>query len=208
MAAFWEGLVCGLHNADNREFAQSGDTSVFPLLFTVEDVRLLIVRADGLMQDSWHSIPTRRCYKTRLDISRDPELWLLGLGPELRNLCWLLHHLKASKPHCSSFDRPSLPVSATTDTSSPFHRIDDRKSSNPRMRGFLHGSSIIWNERGLRGFFQGFFPTTARQAANSATRFSSYITLKQFAQGYVAPGEKLGTASTFGIGGLAGLITV
>ncbi|KAI4109203.1 MAG: hypothetical protein L6R37_000634 [Teloschistes peruensis] len=86
--------------------------------------------------------------------------------------------------------------------------IDDRKSANPRMRGFLHGSSIIWRERGIRGFFQGFAPTTARQAANSATRFGSYTTIKQFAQGYVAPGEKLGTLSTFGIGGLAGLITV
>lgn len=88
------------------------------------------------------------------------------------------------------------------------HRIDDRKSANPRMRGFLHGSGIIFRERGIRGFFQGFVPTTARQAANSATRFGSYTTIKQFAQGYVAPGEKLGTVSTFGIGGLAGLITV
>lgn len=87
-------------------------------------------------------------------------------------------------------------------------RIDDRKLAKPRMRGFLHGSSIIWRERGIRGFFQGFVPTTARQAANSATRFGSYTTIKQFAQGYVAPGEKLGTMSTFGIGGLAGLITV
>lgn len=76
------------------------------------------------------------------------------------------------------------------------------------MRGFLHGSGIIFRERGIRGFFQGFVPTTARQAANSATRFGSYTTIKQFAQGYVAPGEKLGTVSTFGIGGLAGLITV
>jgi solute carrier family 25 citrate transporter 1 len=88
------------------------------------------------------------------------------------------------------------------------YRIDDQKSPRPRMRGFLHGSSIIFRERGIRGFFQGFVPTTARQAANSATRFGSYTALKQFAQGYVAPGEKLGTASTFGIGGLAGLITV
>ncbi|KAK2757860.1 hypothetical protein FQN54_004266 [Arachnomyces sp. PD_36] len=86
--------------------------------------------------------------------------------------------------------------------------IDDRKSANPRMRGFLHGSKIIFQERGIRGFFQGFVPTTARQAANSATRFGSYTTLRQFAQGYVAPGEKLGTASTFAIGGMAGLITV
>ncbi|KKK15662.1 putative mitochondrial tricarboxylate transporter (Ctp) [Aspergillus rambellii] len=86
--------------------------------------------------------------------------------------------------------------------------IDDRKSANPRMRGFLHGSGVIFRERGIRGFFQGFVPTTARQAANSATRFSSYTMLKQIAQGYVAPGEKLGTASTFALGGIAGLITV
>ncbi|KAI9844480.1 MAG: hypothetical protein M1837_005562 [Sclerophora amabilis] len=86
--------------------------------------------------------------------------------------------------------------------------IDDRKSGKPRMRGFLHGSKIIAQERGVRGFFQGFVPTTARQAANSATRFGSYTTLRQLAQGYVAPGEKLGTISTFGIGGVAGLITV
>lgn len=76
------------------------------------------------------------------------------------------------------------------------------------MRGFIHGTKIIAQERGIRGFFQGFVPTTARQSANSAVRFSSYTTIKQFAQGYVAPGEKLGTLATFGIGGLAGIITV
>lgn len=32
--------------------------------------------------------------------------------------------------------------------------------------------------------------------------------LKQMAEGYVAPGEKLGTASTFALGGMAGFITV
>lgn len=108
---------------------------------------------------------------------------------------------------------PLLPVinifgSCIINSHAGVNSIDDRKSANPRMRGFLHGSSIIWQERGLRGFFQGFVPTTARQSANSATRFGSYITLKQFAQGYVAPGEKLGTVSTFGIGGVAGFITV
>ena len=87
-------------------------------------------------------------------------------------------------------------------------RIDDRKSNNPRLRGFLHGSAVIAREKGIRGFFQGFVPTTLRQAANSGTRFGSYATLKQVAQGYVAPGEKLGAVSTFGIGALAGVITV
>jgi hypothetical protein len=86
--------------------------------------------------------------------------------------------------------------------------IDDRKAANPRMRGFLHGSRIIAQEKGIRGFFQGFLPTTARQAANSAVRFSSYTSLKQLAQSYVTPGEKLGAFSTFGLGGLAGIITV
>jgi len=86
--------------------------------------------------------------------------------------------------------------------------IDDRKSANPRMRGFLHAVPIIARERGIRGFFQGFVPTTARQAANSAVRFSSYSFLRQLAQSYISPGEKLGSLATFGIGGIAGLITV
>ncbi|KAG6020473.1 fumarase [Claviceps sp. Clav32 group G5] len=86
--------------------------------------------------------------------------------------------------------------------------IDDRKAAKPRLRGFLHAVPIIARERGLRGFFQGFIPTTARQAANSATRFGSYTFLKQMAESYTAPGEKLGAVGTFAIGGVAGLITV
>ncbi|KAJ9604137.1 hypothetical protein H2200_011660 [Cladophialophora chaetospira] len=86
--------------------------------------------------------------------------------------------------------------------------VDDRKSTNPRMRGFIHGSAVIAREKGIRGFFQGFVPTTARQAANSAVRFSTYTSLKQFAEGYVAPGEKLGSLTTFGLGAMAGVVTV
>ena len=76
------------------------------------------------------------------------------------------------------------------------------------MRGFLHGTSVIWQTKGLRGFFQGFAPTTARQAANSATRFGTYTSLRQLAESYTRPGEKLGTLSTFALGGAAGLVTV
>ncbi|KAJ2896879.1 putative tricarboxylate transporter mitochondrial carrier protein [Zalerion maritima] len=86
--------------------------------------------------------------------------------------------------------------------------IDDRKSATPRFRGFLHAVPVIARERGIRGFFQGFVPTTARQSANSATRFGSYTALKQVAESWTAPGEKLGAVSTFAIGGVAGLITV
>lgn len=76
------------------------------------------------------------------------------------------------------------------------------------MRGFLHAVPIIARERGIRGFFQGFVPTTARQAANSATRFGAYNFFKQIAESYTAPGEKLGAVGTFAMGGLAGLVTV
>ncbi|KAF3763998.1 hypothetical protein M406DRAFT_293686 [Cryphonectria parasitica EP155] len=86
--------------------------------------------------------------------------------------------------------------------------IDDRKRAQPRMRGFLHAVPIIYRERGIAGFFAGFVPTTARQAANSAVRFGSYNFFKQAAQSYVTPGEKLSTPATFGIGAMAGLVTV
>ena len=86
--------------------------------------------------------------------------------------------------------------------------IDDRKSPNPRMRGLIHGTTIILRERGPAALFQGLVPTTARQAANSATRFGVYTSLRQLAQSYVAPGERLGSISTFGIGAIAGIVTV
>ena len=47
-----------------------------------------------------------------------------------------------------------------------------------------------------------------RQGANSAVRFTTYVTLKQFVQGTARPGQPLPSAITFGIGGIAGLVTV
>ena len=47
-----------------------------------------------------------------------------------------------------------------------------------------------------------------RQGANSAVRFTTYATLKQFVQGTIRPGQPLPSAITFGIGGIAGLVTV
>jgi len=67
---------------------------------------------------------------------------------------------------------------------------------------------LIFREKGIGGFLQGFVPTTLRQSANSGVRFTSYATLRQFALGYTAPGEKLGSVATFAMGALAGLITV
>lgn len=47
-----------------------------------------------------------------------------------------------------------------------------------------------------------------RQGANSAVRFTTYSTLKQFVQGTARPGQTLPSPITFGIGAIAGLVTV
>ena len=47
-----------------------------------------------------------------------------------------------------------------------------------------------------------------RQGANSAVRFTTYTTLKQFVQSNMRPGQSLPTSLTFAIGGMAGLVTV
>jgi len=47
-----------------------------------------------------------------------------------------------------------------------------------------------------------------RQGANSAVRFTTYSTLKQFVQGTARPGQTLPSTITFGIGAIAGLVTV
>ena len=86
--------------------------------------------------------------------------------------------------------------------------IDDKKRAQPRLNGLVHGTRTIVAEQGLTALYKGLFPTMLRQSANSATRFASYNFIKSAAQGSLAPGEKLGMASTFAIGGCAGIITV
>jgi len=86
--------------------------------------------------------------------------------------------------------------------------IDDSKQPQPRFRGLVHGTTMIVREEGFRGIYRGLFPVMLRQGANSAVRFTSYSTLKQFVQGNARPGQKLSSGLTFAIGGVAGLITV
>lgn len=76
------------------------------------------------------------------------------------------------------------------------------------MRGFIHGTTLLLREKGIRGIFRALVPTTAKQTANSAIRFGSYSILRQIAEDRSAPGTKLGAMTTFGIGGIAGLVTV
>ena len=47
-----------------------------------------------------------------------------------------------------------------------------------------------------------------RQGANSAIRFTTYTTLKQFVQSRTRSGQSLPASVTFGIGAIAGLVTV
>ncbi|KAI0776657.1 mitochondrial tricarboxylate transporter [Trametes elegans] len=86
--------------------------------------------------------------------------------------------------------------------------IDDAKSANPRFRGLVHGTACIVREEGIRGIYRGLFPVMMRQGANSAVRFTTYTTLKQFVQGQGRPGQPLSSVATFGIGAVAGLVTV
>lgn len=86
--------------------------------------------------------------------------------------------------------------------------IDDAKRPQPRLNGLVQGTSTIVREQGFTALYKGLFPTTMRQSANSAVRFSSYNFIKSWAQGSLSPGEKLGIVSTFAIGGCAGIVTV
>lgn len=47
-----------------------------------------------------------------------------------------------------------------------------------------------------------------RQGANSAVRFTAYSALKQAVQGSAGPSQQLPSTVTFGIGAIAGIITV
>ncbi|KAF8647564.1 hypothetical protein AX16_006621 [Volvariella volvacea WC 439] len=86
--------------------------------------------------------------------------------------------------------------------------IDDAKRPNPQYRGLIHGTVQIVKAEGLFGIYRGLFPVMMRQGANSAVRFTTYTTLKQLVQGTSRPGQPLPSAITFGIGAIAGLVTV
>ncbi|KAF9442819.1 mitochondrial tricarboxylate transporter [Macrolepiota fuliginosa MF-IS2] len=86
--------------------------------------------------------------------------------------------------------------------------IDDAKRPNPQYRGLVHGTVSIVKQEGIFGIYRGLFPVMMRQGANSAVRFTTYSTLKQFVQGTARPGQPLPSAITFGIGAIAGLVTV
>ncbi|THH06495.1 hypothetical protein EW145_g4042 [Phellinidium pouzarii] len=86
--------------------------------------------------------------------------------------------------------------------------IDDANRLNPQYRGLVHGTASIIKQEGILGVYRGLFPVMMRQGANSAVRFTTYTTLKQSVQGNARPGQSIPTSITFGIGAVAGLVTV
>ncbi|KAI9926069.1 hypothetical protein MW887_004530 [Aspergillus wentii] len=82
--------------------------------------------------------------------------------------------------------------------------IDDAKQ-NRRFKSSLHATSVLVRQHGITELYRGLVSTTVKQSATSAVRMGSYNILKETAKSYgIAPG----VVSTFGIGALAGVVTV
>lgn len=64
---------------------------------------------------------------------------------------------------------------------------------------------LLIREQGLVSIYKGLIPTTIKQSATSAVRMGSYNMLKESAKHYQVP---LNGITTFGIGSIAGVITV
>lgn len=87
--------------------------------------------------------------------------------------------------------------------------IDDAKRVQPKYpRGLIPGSMAIIRDEGLTGIYRGLVPVMLRQGANSSVRFGTYSTLRNFVQGSSRPGQPLPSGITFGIGAVAGIVTV
>ncbi|KAK4143446.1 tricarboxylate transport protein, mitochondrial precursor [Dichotomopilus funicola] len=82
--------------------------------------------------------------------------------------------------------------------------IDDARGAK-RYRSAAHATGLLVKEQGLSGLYKGLGSTTMKQCATSAVRMGSYNTMKQASQSYGLPQN---SATTFGMGALAGTITV
>ncbi|RYP73809.1 hypothetical protein DL771_003387 [Monosporascus sp. 5C6A] len=83
--------------------------------------------------------------------------------------------------------------------------IDNAKSSTKHYRGGLHACKVIVQTHGVAGLYRGLVSTTMKQSATSAVRMGSYNVLKEFSRRNNLPQN---SAVTFGIGALAGIVTV
>ncbi|CZT52599.1 related to CTP1-Mitochondrial citrate transporter-member of the mitochondrial carrier (MCF) family [Rhynchosporium secalis] len=82
--------------------------------------------------------------------------------------------------------------------------IDDAKNAK-RFRNSRHAISLLVQEQGFRGLYKGLASTTMKQSATSGVRMGSYNFLKELSKTRQIPQN---TATTFGMGACAGIITV
>lgn len=87
--------------------------------------------------------------------------------------------------------------------------IDDKQTKNPKYQGLIKGTSRLISDKGISGIYKGLVPVTMRQAANQAVRLGSYNAMKTFIQSYKSDSNApLSSVETFGVGAVAGIITV
>lgn len=87
--------------------------------------------------------------------------------------------------------------------------IDDRQSANPKYQGLFKGTSKLIKDKGFSGIYRGLVPVTMRQAANQMVRLGSYNAMKSVIQDSKPdPTAPLSSLETFGVGAIAGIITV
>ncbi|KAJ3262969.1 threonine synthase [Chytriomyces hyalinus] len=85
--------------------------------------------------------------------------------------------------------------------------IQDQNLLKPRFKGLIHGTRIIIAEQGILGIYQGVTTVIARQGANSAVRLAAYGMMREkLTVRY--EGKSVPAYATFGIGAIAGIITV
>ena len=87
--------------------------------------------------------------------------------------------------------------------------IDDKQTANPRYQGLIKGPIRLVQDKGLSGIYRGVVPVTMRQAANQSVRLGSYNAMKTYIQSFKPdPSMPLSSIETFGLGAVAGIITV
>ncbi|PWN92936.1 mitochondrial tricarboxylate transporter [Acaromyces ingoldii] len=80
-----------------------------------------------------------------------------------------------------------------------------RPRDQRQYKGLISGSAAIIRNEGLAGIYKGLGPTMMRQGANSAVRLTTYSSLRTLA---TKDGRKPGGVETFGMGAVAGIVTV
>ncbi|KAG0230059.1 hypothetical protein BGW42_001163 [Actinomortierella wolfii] len=85
--------------------------------------------------------------------------------------------------------------------------LKDKDGKTTGVRNML-GVKLIVQAEGIGGVYRGVIPVMARQGANSAVRFGVYSSLNDILKQRLEPGAQVPAAYTFGIGAIAGIVTV